>query len=126
MDSTSSKSSGVGLERSCGEAPSDGIRQADPAGGVERLKAWFSGPAYHPHRHDTYGIGLTLSGVQRFGYRGSTHTSLPGEVQVLPPDELHDGYAGTEAGFGYRLLYVDPALIFAAVRQVTGRAGSLP
>jgi hypothetical protein len=30
-------------------------------------------------------------------------------------DEIHDGHAGTEAGSGYRLLYVDPAVIFDAV-----------
>jgi len=90
------------------------------------MRARFGGRAYARHRHDTYAIGLTVSGVQRFGYRGTTHTSLPGEVQVLHPDEAHDGYAGTEAGFGYRLVYVDPALIFEAVRQVSAGPPALP
>jgi AraC-like DNA-binding protein len=45
---------------------------------------------------------------------------------VLHPDEIHDGYAGSEAGFGYRQLYVEPALIFEAVRLLCGRECSLP
>jgi AraC-like DNA-binding protein len=120
-----SRSSGVGLERSCDEAPADWIRQSSSADGIEFLEAWFQGTAYHKHRHDTYGICLTGVGVQAFDYRGAARVSLPGQVTVLHPDEPHDGRAGTEAGFGYRLLYVEPALIFDAVRLLRGK-GSLP
>jgi AraC-like DNA-binding protein len=34
---------------------------------------------------------------------------------VLHPDEAHDGHAGIEDGFTYHMLYVDPALICAAL-----------
>ena len=34
---------------------------------------------------------------------------------MLYPDELHDGAPGTEVGFGYRILYVDPVLMGAAL-----------
>jgi AraC-like DNA-binding protein len=71
--------------------------------------------AYAPHRHDTYAIGVTVSGVQTFRYRGEARHCLPGECHVLHPDELHDGAAGTEAGFGYRMLYLDPAAIQQAL-----------
>jgi AraC-like DNA-binding protein len=121
-----SSSSGVGLERSCDEAPSDWIWQSSDAGGIEFLEAWFQGTAYHKHRHDTYGICLTDVGVQAFDYRGAARVSLPGQVTVLHPDEPHDGRAGTEAGFGYRLLYVEPALVFDAVRLLRGNEASLP
>jgi AraC-like DNA-binding protein len=129
MNAQPSNSSGVGLERSCsqpGARSSDWMRHTDAADGVELLEAWFHGRAYHKHRHDTYGICLTDSGVQAFDYRGATHISTPGKVTILHPDELHDGNAGAEAGFGYRLIYVDPALIFDAVRLLCGRACSLP
>ncbi|MGI8856267.1 MAG: helix-turn-helix domain-containing protein [Thermomicrobiales bacterium] len=126
MCSERSKSSGVGLERSCGEAPADWSRSTDPEHGVELLEAWFHGRPYHKHRHDIYAIGLTTRGVQAFDYRGSVEISRPGQVVVLHPDEIHDGYAGTPAGFGYRQMYVEPALIFEAVRVVRGRAYPLP
>ncbi len=119
-------SSGVGLERSC-DAPATGwLRSSEAEHGVELLEAWLHGPAYHKHRHDTYAICLTTRGVLAFDYRGAGEVSLPGQVVVLHPDEVHDGHAGTGAGFGYRQLYVKPALIFEAVRVLRGRSGALP
>jgi AraC-like DNA-binding protein len=126
MHSNRSKSSGVGLERSCSELTADWLRSTDPENGVELLEAWFHGPAYHKHRHDTYAICLTTSGVLAFDYRGTGEISRPGQVVVLHPDEIHDGHAGTEAGFGYRQLYVEPALIFEAVQVLCGHGCSLP
>lgn len=80
-------------------------------GNLERIEACFSDAAYAPHRHDTYAIGMTLQGVQRFDYRGSTRNSLPGQVVVLHPDELHDGRPGTHAALRYRAMYLAPAQI---------------
>lgn len=88
----------------------DWVRRARPIEGVERIEAWFQGNAYGMHRHDTYAIGRTLSGVQRFNYRRSRHDSLPGNTLVLHPDEAHDGQAGSKEGFRYRMIYVEPAL----------------
>ena len=126
MRSKTSNSGEVGLERSCGESPADWLRSTDPENGVELLEAWFHGRPYGKHRHDTYAIGLTTRGVQAFDYRGSVEISRPGQVVVLHPDEVHDGYAGTSAGFGYRQLYVEPALISDAVRALRGRPCALP
>lgn len=126
MRNERSKSGGVGLERSCGESHPDWLRSTDPENGVELLEAWFQGSAYRKHRHDTYAICLTTRGVQAFDYRGASEISRPGQVVVLHPDEVHDGHAGTRAGFGYRQLYVEPALIFEAVRVLRGRACALP
>lgn len=116
----------LGLARSCRAGGHDWIHQGRAAPGIATLEASFQGRAYRQHRHDTYAIGVTEVGVQAFGYRGETHISTPGEVVVLHPDELHDGYAGADGGFGYRLLYIEPALIFAAGQGVGGRRGTLP
>jgi len=86
------------------------IRSAQP-GSIERIEAWFGSHGYDPHRHDTYSIGRTLAGVQSFHYKGSLRHGVPGNTLVLHPDELHDGMAGTDAGFHYRMAYVDPGLI---------------
>lgn len=83
-----------------------------PAGpGLERIEAFFTGHAFDPHRHDTYAVGLTLSGVQCFTYRGAARDSLAGQAIVLHPDEVHDGRSGVETGFTYRMIYVEPRLI---------------
>ena len=77
-------------------------------GKLNRIEASFSGKAFSPHRHDTYAIGITLDGIQTFDYRGHTRHSLPGQVVVLHPDEIHDGRAGNDGGFRYRTLYLHP------------------
>jgi AraC-like DNA-binding protein len=64
--------------------------------------------------------------VQAFDYRGRVERSSPGQVVVLHPDEAHDGRSGTDAGFAYRIVYVDPACIAGAVRTIRGRSGPLP
>ncbi len=120
------RSGGAGLERSCREGAGAWIASDGPVGGVELFRAWFAGPAYAKHRHDTYAIGLTDRGVQAFDYRGAGRVSLPGQVVVLHPDEVHDGRAGTEAGFGYRIIYVEPSHMSEALRSVCGRPYPLP
>lgn len=92
-------------------ASPDWIVRHAPADRVERIEAYFRGRGYDLHRHDTYAIGCTLAGVQSFHYRRGLRHSLPGGTLVLHPDEAHDGQAGTEAGFHYRMIYVRPALI---------------
>jgi AraC-like DNA-binding protein len=102
------------------------VQSRRPAGGVELLRAWFGGRGFATHRHDTYAIGVTESGVQLFDYRGRVERSTAGQVVVLHPDEAHDGRAGGEAGFGYRIVYVEPARIAAAVGAIRGRPAPLP
>jgi AraC-like DNA-binding protein len=84
------------------------------APGIEVMRAAFFGHAFSSHRHDTYGIGLTTLGIQAFGYRGEMQRSACGHAFVLHPDEVHDGRAGDERGFGYRIAYIEPSLILAA------------
>lgn len=92
-------------------AGSDWVSRTETVQGIERIEAFFHGNAYGLHRHDTYAIGCTIAGVQAFHYRGGAQKSLPGHTMVLHPDEAHDGQAGTDEGFHYRMVYVDPALV---------------
>jgi AraC-like DNA-binding protein len=115
------------LERSCGAAPRSDWLVSEPAAfGVARLRARLQREAYAPHRHDTYTVALTEHGVQQFDYRGAVHRSLAGQIVLLHPDEPHDGRAGTPAGFGYRTLYLEPALLLDAMRAIDAQAGALP
>jgi AraC-like DNA-binding protein len=103
-----------GLERSCGRR-TDSIRFGPSAFGVERAEVYISARGFDPHRHGTYGIGVTTAGVATFRYRGSQRVCLLGQLQVLHPDETHDGGPGTEDGFGYRILYIEPELVRGAL-----------
>jgi AraC-like DNA-binding protein len=121
MHPEQTRSGGEGLERSCRRDPTAWIASDGPVGGVELFRAWFAGPAYAKHRHDTYAIGLTDRGVQVFDYRGAGRVSMPGQVVVV-----HDGNAGTEAGFGYRIVYVEPSHMSEALRSLCERPYPLP
>jgi AraC-like DNA-binding protein len=90
---------------------------APPSPGLERIEAFFAGRAFAPHRHDTYTIGFTLAGVQAFRYRGTAQHSVPGQVFVLHPDEMHDGRAGSDIGFRYKALYLEPRAILDALGE---------
>jgi AraC-like DNA-binding protein len=96
-------------------ASGDRIVLDEPCAGLQRLAAQFHGHAYDRHRHETYAIGLTLSGVQAFRYRAADRASGRGQTMVIHPDEHHDGHAAAPDGFAYRMAYVDPALIGAAL-----------
>ncbi|WP_417477568.1 AraC family transcriptional regulator [Maricaulis sp.] len=80
---------------------------------ITRFGARLHQTAFSPHRHDVYTLGLTQRGVQCFNYRGAARQSLPGELVVLHPDELHDGHAGTSDGFAYRAITIRPSAIGA-------------
>ncbi|WP_448646897.1 AraC family transcriptional regulator [Pseudomonas mohnii] len=99
------------IEKKGPSATSDWVIRSARPGSVERIEAWFGSHGYDPHRHDTYSIGRTLAGMQSFHYKGSLRHGVPGNTLVLHPDELHDGMAGTDAGFRYRMAYIDPASI---------------
>ncbi|HLW60211.1 MAG TPA: AraC family transcriptional regulator [bacterium] len=126
MHHKGTKSGAEGLAGSCQGTAAGWIASTGPLEGVELFRAWFAGEAYQKHRHDTYAIGVTDSGVQVFDYRGSVRASTPGQIVVLYPDEIHNGRAGTREGFGYRIVYVQPSLLAEAVRILRGRPYPLP
>jgi len=115
---------GLGLERLCDHP--EWVRSARVLNGVELFRARLRGRPFGPHRHDVYAIGVTEEGVQTFGYRGTVERSLPGQVFVVHPGELHDGRANGPGFFGYRQIYVAPDRIAAAVPALTGRPVPLP
>ncbi len=84
-------------------------RSTDSFDPIERVANRLAGAAFSPHRHDTYTVALTVTGVQSFNYRGAMRHSLPGQVLILHPDELHDGHCCDEVGFSYRAAYIPPA-----------------
>lgn len=86
--------------------PHEWVRYCSSDAGVDLLEASFEHHVYERHIHDTYAIGVTGRGVQRFWCRGSTHDSRPDDIIVIPPGEAHDGQAGTAGGYAYRMFYV--------------------
>jgi len=91
---------------------------------VTLMRAHFTRHVFERHSHAEYAIGLTHSGVQTFHCRGAAHASLPGDVLLFNPDEAHDGERGTDEGFGYAILYVDPAALPRHLQHEAGTRAS--
>jgi AraC-like DNA-binding protein len=120
------RSGGEGLERLCKRAGGGWLFSSTPVDGVELFRASLTGEVYGKHRHDTYAVGVTDHGVQVFDYRGAARVRTRGQVVVLYPDEVHNGRAGTDEGFGYRIIYIEPVHLTEALRTLRGRPGPLP
>lgn len=95
------------------------FRLASHRDGVELYRAHIVRHAFEPHTHDGFGLGAIESGVERFRYRGTDHLAPPDSVVMMNPDELHTGRAETEAGWHYRMAYIEPG----AIAEVTGESG---
>ena len=90
--------------------------------GIETIRAHFEGHAYDPHWHDSYLVGFTEQGMQRFHCGRQRYDSVPGKVMLLEPGEIYDGEAPTAGGFTYSMLYLDPHWLERELRGLFGDA----
>lgn len=90
--------------------------------GVEALHARFVNHAYVPHSHPTWTIAVVHAGAARFEVDATQQRADRGELFVLEPEAVHTGMAAVPEGWAYRVLYLDPALLF----EWDERDGSAP
>lgn len=82
--------------------------QSSAERGIDLIHGYYQQFAFERHYHLDYHIGLITSGEQRFLYRGEHHRIGPEELVIMPPDELHDGYAPHIQGYQVRVFSIDP------------------
>ena len=70
---------------------------------------------YQPHLHEEYTLSVIEQGDLRFSAEGRDHHAQRGEVVVIPPLAVHDGRNGGPQGFSYRVLYLHPQSLRAAL-----------
>ncbi|MFE9426319.1 AraC family transcriptional regulator [Kitasatospora sp. NPDC006697] len=95
---------------------------------LEAMHAHFLDHVYAPHSHDAYSFGITELGAQAFRCRGAQHTSAAGMVMALNPDEVHDGRAAADLGYGYRIVHLGPSVVRSVLADAaaTTAQGPLP
>lgn len=93
--------------------------------GAECFEAEFRKYTFERHIHDTFAIGVTLSGVQRFWCSGTTYDSLAGDLMMIAPGLSHDGESGTDGAYSYRMAYLPEALIRTILADATERSSGL-
>lgn len=80
--------------------------------GVEALHARFVDHAYIPHSHPTWTVAVVHDGAARFEVDATQQRADRGELFVLEPEAVHTGMAAVPEGWAYKVLYLDPALLF--------------
>ncbi|ACZ85843.1 AraC family transcriptional regulator [Streptosporangium roseum] len=72
---------------------------------MDLLKARYVTHRFSRHVHDGYAIGVIMSGVEEFDYRGARHRAGTGSLVLVNPEHVHTGQAGEPGGWAYRMLY---------------------
>lgn len=88
-----------------------------PAERIEVLRTRYRTQRFPRHSHDTYTVGVGLSGVGSIWYRGAEHARRPGEAVVIPPGEVHTGgITPRSTMLSYMAVYL-PASVIAACAE---------
>jgi len=86
--------------------------------GVHAVEA-CSDHSFSRHTHEEFGIGLFARGAQKsFSGRGMVEAGA-GDLVTVNPGEVHDGMPIGDGVRSWRMLYLDPRVVGAAVRDVS-------
>ncbi len=90
--------------------------------GIEALSL-VSDRGFPRHAHDHFGIGVIAFGEHRSWSGLGQVEAGPGDVIAVNPGEIHDGLPVDGQARGWRMLYVDPAVMArAALQDIRGEA----
>lgn len=87
------------------------------AAGIEAVMA-DSAHSFGRHTHEQFGIGLIERGAQRSASGRGVVEAGAGDLITVNPGEVHDGKPFDASGRRWRMLYLDPAPVLDAARDV--------
>ncbi len=88
---------------------------------IDILQAAYYQQHFNRHTHDGYAFGIITNGTLDFSYRHQKWHALPGDINLVVPDEPHDGHAGDSKGWAYRMIYLPGGIVQDAFYQCTGK-----
>ena len=107
-----------------GRGPSVAHGWKPPVAGIrEVFHARFADHAYPPHTHDAWTLFIVDEGAIAYDLDRRRHGAAPSMVTALPPHVVHDGRPASSAGFGMRVLYLEPEVLGT---DLIGRAVDRP
>lgn len=87
---------------------------SDPSlNGIELMHARYTAHQLAPHSHETFAIGVVLSGALSFSYRSPPEVIPAGHIMLIHPGEVHTGRCVGDRGCSYRMLYAQPEALSA-------------
>ncbi len=97
--------------------------------GLDLLRARYTRQVFARHFHEGYALGVIEDGALRFRYLGRDYVAAPGAVNLVAPGETHDGRGAgdaEDAGWAYRMFYLDPDIVRMAGEEAGLPHGALP
>jgi hypothetical protein len=95
-------------------------------GTVNLMHACYVTQTFAPHFHEGYCLGIIEKGALGFRYMGENLVAPAGSVNLAVPGAVHTGQAADEAGWTYRMFYLDADLLISAATQMAGKHAPLP
>lgn len=86
--------------------------------GIDAVAA-DSDRSFPKHTHDQFGIGYLIRGAQQSASVIGSVEAQAGNVISVNPGEVHDGSPIGQGGRAWRMVYLDPSLIWSAGREVS-------
>jgi AraC-like DNA-binding protein len=94
--------------------------RVDGLAGVACLWAVDLRHHYARHSHEAFAIGVIEAGVGGNRCRGADHYTPAGTIVAMNPGEAHTGYAAGDGALSYRMLYISPSAMRAALPEGAG------
>ena len=85
--------------------------------GIEAVFA-DSRHSFARHTHDAYGVGIIERGAQKSASGRGTVEAGAGHAITVNPGEVHDGSPIGDTPRAWRMLYLQPAVVAAAARDI--------
>jgi AraC-like DNA-binding protein len=102
------------------------VRQVPDVQGLTLMHASYVTQNFAKHSHDGFAFGVIEQGALEFSYRGQKLVASPGKINLVNPDEPHDGCSATPEGWTYRMFYFHTDLFQWAANEIGGNIAGLP
>lgn len=83
--------------------------------GVTLLRADGMAQTFARHTHEDYALGVITRGALGFDYLGAREVAGTGEINLVVPGEPHSGRPADGDSWGYRMFYLEPAVLREAL-----------
>lgn len=93
---------------------------------VDLLRGSFVNHSFPIHYHDGFGFGVIEEGALGFRYRGEEVIASKGMVNLVNPDEMHNGHDFDGKGWSYRMFYLPASLLEELYSEFGGTTQSTP
>lgn len=90
------------------------------------LRASYRAQVFTRHTHPTFVIGFNEASAHKFYCRHGIHTTPPGALALVNPEEVHTGENASAGSWNYRGIYPDVAWMQNLCRDIDSTSEDVP